>query len=54
MIDVNSLTLEQAESFAYKEMKKLQACQQNLQILDQIIAQKTQQTKEPQPIEKSA
>lgn len=40
MIDINSLTLEQAESLAYREMVKRDAAIQNIQILNSIIAQK--------------
>lgn len=40
-ININSLTLEQAESLAYREIVKRDTAIQNIQILNQIIAQRS-------------
>ena len=39
-VDINSLTLVELESLAYKETKMRDSAIRNLQILDQLIAQK--------------
>jgi len=47
MIDLNTISLEQAKSLAYDELVKIENAQKNLQALNQLIAQKQQ----PQPID---
>lgn len=41
MIDINSLTIEQAKQLAYDEREKMDIVQNNLSILRQIIAQRS-------------
>lgn len=48
-IDINSITLEQAESLAYREILKRDTASHNLQILQQVIQQKSQKPAEAEP-----
>lgn len=41
MIDINTLTLENAKAHAYDVLVRIEQEQKNLQILNQVIAQKS-------------
>lgn len=46
MIDVNTLTLIEAESQAYRELKQIELHQRNLQVLNDAIDKKSLEPKE--------
>lgn len=49
MIDINTITLEQAKAYAYDVLVRIETEQKNLQILNQVIAQKSRpETIEPE------